>query len=223
LGFDRFEIWVSEAENALKPSVIHADLEKTCGQIREITRMTPAAIHVEQDVPIEQFESISKLAKTLRIAQITVPASALGTPFNTEIDRLRALVAAGNADGIRISLKTENSTLAQDPETAVELCQSVKGLGLTYDPSGYLMQGVKPEMLDKMAPYIFHTHLRDTSRQELQVPVGLGEVDYSRLVGILSRVDYQRALSIDLLPQYAGKIDRALEMRKLRLLLESLL
>ena len=223
LEFDRFEIWVCENDNALRPSVIHADIDKTCAQIREITRMTPVAIYLEDDVDIDVFSSISKLAKNLRVAQITVPASPLGTPFNTEIDRLKAMVAAGNSDGVRVSIKTENSTLAQDPETAVELCQSVKGLGLTYDPSGYLTQGIKPEMIDRMAPYIFHTHLRDTSPSEMQVPVGLGEVDYSRLVSVLERCDYQRALSVDLLPSYADKIDRALEMRKLRLLLESLL
>jgi sugar phosphate isomerase/epimerase len=223
LGFDRFEIWVSEAPHALSPSTIEADPEKTCAQLREFTRMTPVAVHLDLDVELPQFGSVSKLAKNLRVAQITVPASPQGTPFNTEIDRLRALVATGNKDGIRVSIKTEAGTLAADPESAIEFCQAVKGLGLTFDPSCYLMQGVKPEVLDRMAPYIFHTHLRDTSPTEAQVPVGLGEVDYSRLISLLLRESYQRALSIDLLPAYHTKIDRALEMRKLRLLLESLL
>ena len=57
----------------------------------------------------------------------------------------------------------------------------------------------------------------------MQVQVGLGEVDYARIIQLLDREGYQRALSVDV---DCGQMDdemRALEMRKLRLLLETLL
>ena len=72
-------------------------------------------------------------------------------------------------------------------------------------------------------PYVYHVYLRDTTPEEIQVQVGLGEVDYSRLISQLRREDYERTLSVDFFPDRYGDLDRALELRKMRMLLESLL
>jgi sugar phosphate isomerase/epimerase len=223
LEFDKIELWLSDHPHAVRPSQIAADFDRACMSIRDLTRLTPVAIYLDTDADGPTFRSITRFAKALRIAQITVCASPLGTPFNTEIDRLKEMVSSGNSDGVRVSLKTQIGALTEDPDTAVELCQSVRGLGLTLDPSCYLVRGVRFEALERMSPHIYHVHLRDSSRQELQVPVGLGEIDYSRLVNMLKSAHYLRALTVDLLPDQGNKLDRPLEMRKLRLLLESLL
>lgn len=222
LEYDKIELWMNEATDHLKPSQVAADPERWFSYYRETTRLTPVAIYLEHDLDLDTFSGISKLAKMLRIAQITVPASPVGTPFNTEIDRLKGFLQIGNRDGVRVSIKTETGHLTADPHTAVELCQSVRGLGLTLDPSYYTQSPNRILSYDQVYPYVFHTHLRDTSRTDLQVPVGLGEVDYARLVNQLAQENYQRALSVDLLPDEDG-FDRPLEMRKLRMLLETLL
>ncbi len=76
---------------------------------------------------------------------------------------------------------------------------------------------------DVVYPYVCHVQLRDTSRTELQVPGGLGEIDYNRIIASLQLEDFSRSLSVDLLPRTMQGEERLLEMRKLRLLLESLL
>ena len=53
--------------------------------------------------------------------------------------------------------------------------------------------------------------------------VGLGEVDYNRLITQLKKAGYNRALSVELIPQFTDPATRPLEMRKLRMLLDSLL
>jgi sugar phosphate isomerase/epimerase len=70
---------------------------------------------------------------------------------------------------------------------------------------------------------VCHVHLRDTTADQLQVKVGLGEIDYSRLINQLRRFESEIALSVDLVPALIGDEDRELEMRKLRMLLETLL
>ena len=57
----------------------------------------------------------------------------------------------------------------------------------------------------------------------LQVQVGLGEVEYNRVINQLRREDYNLALSVELFPEMMRDTDRALEMRKMRMLLDSLL
>ncbi|ODA27903.1 sugar phosphate isomerase/epimerase family protein [Planctopirus hydrillae] len=223
LHYDKLELWMDDASEHLKSSYVADNPERFVKHYREATRLTPVAISLEQDLPPGPFESICKLAKILKITQITIPAGALGTPFNEEIDRLRSRQAIASTSGIRLSLKMKTSTLTEDPRTAVELCQSVQGLGITLDPSAVICGPFSNQSIDPVFPYTYHTHLRDTSPTQLQIPVGLGEVDYNRIISQLQRCNYTRALSVEMYPELITDTDRALELRKMRMLLESLL
>jgi sugar phosphate isomerase/epimerase len=223
LEYDKVELWLDESSEHLKPSVLAQDPEGFYARYRDITRLTPVALCLEHDVDAAIFAALSKLAKLMRVTQITIPASPLGTPFNAEIDRLREFVGIASEDGIRVSIKTMTGHLTEDAHTAVELCQAVRGLGLTLDPSFYICGPQSGKSYDQVYPYVFHVHLRDTTPEQVQVQVGLGEVDYSRLITHLRRYDYNRALSADLFVDKLKIDDRPLELRKLRMLLESLL
>jgi sugar phosphate isomerase/epimerase len=223
LGFDKVEIWLNEEFDQLKPSTVAADPEGSAGLMREASRLSPAAVFLESEVRITEFQGIVRFTKHLKIAQMTIQASPKGTPFNTEIDRLRERNAICHHEGIRLSVLTKSGTLTDDPHTAVELCQSVKGMGITLDPSYYICRPGGALDYDMVFPHVLHLHLRDTSLTELQVPGGLGEVDYNRIVAVLRQFNYNRSLSIDLLPRTMEGEDRLREMRKLRLLMASLM
>ena len=222
LGFDKLEIWLSEDFDQLKPSQVAADPEGCVAQLREASRLTANSIFIETEVDLDTFKEIVKFAKQLRIAQITIQASPKGTPFNSEIDRLRDRNAICHHEAIRLSILTKTGTLTEDPHTAVELCQAVKGLGITLDPSYYICTTSGAKDFDMIFPHALHLHLRDTSATELQVSAGLGDVDYNHIVQLLRHNGYKRALSVDLLPRTMEGEERLREMRKLRLLLASL-
>jgi sugar phosphate isomerase/epimerase len=69
--------------------------------------------------------------------------------------------------------------------------------------------------------YVQHVHLRDSTKDNLHVRVGQGEIDYGKLIQQLAKVGYDRALSVHM-PPLEG-FDHRGEMRKMRLLLDSLL
>lgn len=223
LEYDKLELWFGESGSHLDLAQVAGDPEGFHSNFREMTRLTPVAFCLECDVTPELFVGLSKLGKLMRITQITIPASPLGTPFNSEIDRLRELLDIANKDGIRLSIKTKTGQLTEDPHTAVELCQSVRGLGITLDPSYYVCGPNRGKSFDQVFPYVYHLHLRDTTPTELQVQVGLGEIDYTRMIAQLRRENYTRALSVDLFHDLLTNDSRPLEMRKLRMLLETLL
>ena len=223
LGFDKVEIWLNEDFDQLKPSKVATDPESAAGLLKEASRLSPAAIFLESEVDMHTFEGVIRFAKLLRVAQLTILASPKGTPFNTEIDRLRERNAVCHAAGIRLSVVTKSGTLTEDPHTAVELCQSVKGMGITLDPSYYICRPGGYLEHDLVYPHVLHLQLRDTSPTEIQVLGGLGDVDYNRIVAMLRQHGYQRNLSVDLLPRTMEGEDRLREMRKLRLLLTSLM
>ena len=199
LEYDSVELWLSESSPQAGPSEVAADPDAFVTQFHEITRLTPVAFRLTEDVAPETFVGISKTAKLLQVTQITVPSSPLGTPFNEEIDRLKALVHVASRDGIRVSIKTEGGRLTADHDTAVELCGSVRGLGLTLDPSYYLSGPNPVTSFERFAPHVNHVHLRDSTPSELAGSGGAGRdrlqqadhpVGESRLrSGALGRVD----------------------------------
>lgn len=223
LEYDKIDIWMSDDSKHLKPSEVADDPDAFRLRLRDLARLTPVAFTLEHDVSPEVLRGICKTAKVLNVTQVTVPAGELGTPFNAEIDRLKAFMKIGNELGIRIGILTKTGHLTEDPHTAVELCQSVRGLGISLDPTYYVCGPHRNESYDQVYPYVLHTLLRDSTPREVQVQVGLGEVDYGKLITSLERERYNRALSVDFYPDRFGSSSRIHEMRKLRLLLESML
>ncbi len=225
LEYTSVEIAIRENGNHLKPSRVLSNLDECITACRETRRLTPVAYTVDMDPEgpdyYQQFEACCKLAKATKVVSITVPAAELGTPFNAEIERLRELVRIGLLAGVLVSVKTEVGRVTQDPATAVVLCDNVKGLGVTLDPSHYVYGPQSGANYDNLIKHVYHTQLRDTTKENLQVRIGQGQIEYGRLVTQLSKVHYKRALCVHIAEQPG--VDHAAEMRKMRLLLESLL
>ena len=124
-----------------RPSVAAESLERAAEAFRDTHRLSIAALTVEpagsKDEYYAQFTACCKLAKALRVVPLVVPAAELGTPFNEEIERLRELVKIASLEGCLVAMRTEIGCMTEDPDTAVVLCNQVKGLGLTLDPSHY--------------------------------------------------------------------------------------
>ncbi len=225
LEYASVEIMIHETGGHIKPSEVLADLDHAIQLCRQTHRLTPVALSVEIEAPeseyYHQFAACCRLAKAIKVVTITVRSSELGTPFNAEVERLQKCVALAAREGVRVGLLTEVGRMTETPDNAAVMCNSVKGLGLTLDPSHYVYgphSGVEYEQLMK---YVYHVRLRDTTKTELQVRIGQGEVEYGRLVNQLNKVRYDRALCVDIPP--LPDVDQLTEMRKIRLLLESLL
>lgn len=225
LEFTAIELPIHENGRWLKPSEVHADLERSIHFCRDTHRLDIGALSIDMDSNgasyYEQFASCCKLAKAIKVVTLVIGSAELGTPFNEEIERLRKLVEIASLEGAVVAVKTQSGRMTQDPDTAVVLCDNVKGLRLTLDPSHYITGPHQGGNIDKVMKYVQHVHLRDSSKSAFQVRVGQGEVDYGRLIQQLTKVDYDRALSVHMVPLEG--FDHRAEMRKMRLLLESLL
>ncbi|HMO84565.1 MAG TPA: sugar phosphate isomerase/epimerase [Lacipirellulaceae bacterium] len=226
LEFSAVELPVRDDPRAwCTPALPVENLDRALEPFRDTHRLTIAALDIVPSAAggeyYEQFAACCKMAKAMRVVPMIVPAAELGTPFNEEIERLRELVRIASFEGCQVALRTEVGCMSEDPDTAVVLCNNVKGLGLSLDPSHYIAGPRQGRDFGKVMPYVYHVRLRDSTKSALHVRVGQGEVDYGKLLSQLQKVGYQRALTIHM-PPLAGHEHRA-EVRKLRLLLESLL
>jgi sugar phosphate isomerase/epimerase len=230
LQFGKVEIAIRSQGPHLTPAEVAADLELASQKIRIGPGLTPAAFQLDldtQDPEIfhHQFEGVCKLARHSAVATVTIPAAPSGTDLPTEVVRLKRLYAMASAYGLVLSLHTRVGTLTENPDTAVELCQRVDGLGLTLDPSHYICGPHQGRSYDQVFPYVRHVHLRDTGRgpDKMQVKVGQGEIEYSRIIAQLIRQDYDRLLTVHLLDIPELPFHMETEVRKLKYLLESLI
>ena len=225
LRFTYVEIDIHEQGTHLKPSEIAQDAERAIAMSRPSQRLTTCAYSFDTDATgeafLDQFKSICRLAKATKVVTIVVRAAELGTPFNEEVERLRDMVGIASLEGIVVGMKTEAGRMSEDPSTITTLCENVKGLGLTLDPSHFVCGPLQGGDYDSILKYVCHVQLRDSTKEELQVRVGQGEIEYGRLASQLAKEGYRRALCADIGPN--PDTDQDGEMRKLRLLLESLL
>jgi sugar phosphate isomerase/epimerase len=229
LEFHKVDLALVESGDHLRPSEVAENLDASLAKLRHGPSLAPSAISVDfGDLdPLgpdyrKRFEAVCRLAKATAVAVVTVPAAPLGSSFDDEVKRLTDLSAHAMRAGLVVSVPTDSATLTADPSAAVALCQAVPGLGLTLDPSPYIQTGVG---FDEVYPYVQDVLLRDTGRKpgEFQVRVGQGEIEYGRVVSSLERAGYDRALTVAILDRLDNPFDVEVEVRKLKLLLESLL
>ncbi len=209
----------------ITPAEVADNLEKAIGICRDTHRLDLAGYSVDIDAVgdehYRQFRAICQLAKATKVVSLTVPSAELGTPFNEEVEHLRRLVDLATVEGALVSIRTQVGRLSEDPDTVKVMCDNVKGLGVTYDPSAFVCGPHAHRRHEHLLDYAYAIELRDTSKDEFQVRVGQGEIEYSKLVSQLRLVKYSRALTVDM--QALPDTDHNSEMRKIRLLLESLL
>jgi sugar phosphate isomerase/epimerase len=225
LEYTNIEIDIHESGNHLRPSQVTADLEEAVATCRETHRANVVSYSLEIDANgdehYRQFAACCRLAKATKVVTLTVPSGELGTPFNQEVEHLQRLVTVAESEGVRVAIKSQVGRLSEDPSTVIVLCDNVAGLGVTLDPSHYICNPSGPKNFDRLMKYTYHVHLRDSTKTEVQVRIGQGDVEYGRLVNMLKKSGYDRALSVHL--GELDDVDHMAEMRKMRLLLESLL
>lgn len=224
LDFTAVELDVHENGGHLHPAEVAADPEGAIAACSDLQRLRPVAVSfAAADTPLffDHFSACCRLAKSLGVVTMVVEASEPGTPFNVEIERLQKLVAIAAKLGAVVAVKTTADRMTKDAETTASLCRNVPGLGVALDPSQFIYGLKKPGSWESLLKYVAHVHLRDTKPDVFQVRIGQGSVEYGKLVTQLERVGYARALCAHM-PPIEG-VDQVAELRKMRLLLESLL
>jgi sugar phosphate isomerase/epimerase len=230
LEFNKIDLAIVEDNPHLKPSEVAEDLDTSLHRIKYGPSLTPSGLDLDfgpaDDRTLRRrFEAICRLAKPLTVAVLTIPAAPVGTPFDDEVRRLSELSEVAQREGLVLTVETHSRTLTADPATAVALCRAVPGLGLTLDPSHYINGPHQGANFDEVYPFVQNVHFRDTGRKpgEFQVRVGQGEIEYGRIVSQLERHGYDRALTVSIVDSLDNPFDVEVEVRKLKLLLESLL
>ncbi|CAN5912237.1 sugar phosphate isomerase/epimerase [soil metagenome] len=229
LEFNKIDLAIVEHGPHLRPSEVAEAPEAALRRLRHGPSLTPSALdldfgQVDEKTLRQRFEAMCRFAKPLTIAVLSIPAAPLGTPIEDEVGRLSLLAEIANQEGLVLTLATHSEPLTATPAVAVTLCQAVPGLGLTLDPSHFLAGPHAGGPFDEVFPYVQNIRFRDTGKNpgEFQVRIGQGKIDYARIVSLLRRHGYDRSLVVSIHDEEELPFEVEVEVRKLKLLLESL-
>ncbi len=225
LEYSSIEIAIHEDGHHVRPSDVMANLDQailTCNSIRRLN-LTGFSLRfgVEGEEFFEQFSKCCQLAKATKVVCLTVDSGVHGTPFNEEVERFKRLASIAESHGVRVGMRSQAGHLSGDVDQVSVICGHVKGVGLALDPSQYIYGTDRPGNYDKLLQYVQNVYLRDSTSEQKQVRVGQGVIDFGKLINQLVQLRYQRALVVEIVP--LPDVDHMGEMRKMRLLLESLL
>jgi sugar phosphate isomerase/epimerase len=229
LEFSKVDVAIRPQGPHMKPDEVAADITKSALRLRIGPGLTASAFKAELDTSTaatfdRQFHAVCKLAHSMAVATLALPAAPVGSDLEAEVKRLSYLVRVASAESVVLTLPTLIGTLTESPDTAVTLCERVDGLGLTLDPSHYICGPNQNKSFDHVFPYVRHVYLRDSGRtpDKLQVRIGQGEIEYSRILTQLERYNYDRLLTIEIVDIPEQPFHVPTEVRKLKFLLESL-
>lgn len=155
------------------------------------------------DVVTNQQARIEHIQKTMELsfdlgARVVIVQAGRVPEKPEEAPRLtEALLALGHY-GDRIGSVLALQTGLESGETLARyLAQfDTGGLGVNYDPANLLMNGFDPyESARALAVKIVHAHARDAriagaSRTSQEVPVGHGDIEWMRLIGVCEEIGY---------------------------------
>lgn len=227
MQFPKADLAVQAGGPHLTPADVAADPGKVAQRLKA-AGVPLAAVYTVIDSAggeaTDQLRAVARLARVMSVPVVTVPAAPRGSDFDAETRRLQHWARVTAAEGVILTVETHAAAVTADPAGAVELCRRVPGLGLTLDPSHYVVGPHAATDLEAVYPLVRHVRLRDTGAGpgQFQVRVGQGEVEFGRLLGQLDRYGYDRALTVDVREGPDDPFPVGPEVRKLKYLLESL-
>ena len=227
MRFAKADLAIHEDGPHLKPSEVHKDVNRIASRLRA-ENLPLAAFHFAPADPFgpqgrEHLRSVSRLARLLSVPILTVAAAPAGDDMDAEVSRLIDWTKLVAAEGVILTVETHGETLTGRPEVARELCARVPGLGITLDPSHYVVGPHAGANYDALYPFVRHVRLRDSGKKpdEFQVRIGQGQLDYGRILTRLEQNHYDRTLTVDFRNRNDLPFPVEPEVRKLKYLLES--
>ncbi len=141
--------------------------------------------------------------------------------YDTIVKRWSPLFDEMDKDGIKFALEVHPTEIAYDYYTFVRLLEAFgyrETLGMNFDPSHLLWQGLKPHLLIRELPEkVYHVHIKDASVTldgltgilgshiefgktrrgwNFRSP-GRGDVDFSAIIRELNEINYNGPLSVE--------------------------
>lgn len=152
---------------------------------------------------LREFDVLARFAQAARIPVICLSAGRLkdGMPIAQRIaevaEHLKRLMDIARDMQVDLTVETHSGSVAEQCHDALALVEAVPGLGLTWDPSHFVMKQIDLSAAEKLLPHARHVHVRDAVPGDFQAPLGRGQLDVDWFAAALERSGYSGAVAIE--------------------------
>ena len=238
MGFEHVDLISIPSWGHIVPADLAADFDGGALEIEALLakhKLTPVALNVgvahlhersDQAVNDQRLSECRALAKLMNRLGVKVASFAPGQKWSEnpwekvledEVETLNEMLEIARAASVTFAIELHYNTAFETLEQARQLLGAVPELMIAYDPSHFVMQGIDVVDTAKLLDRSAHVHLRDAGPEQMQVPLGQGNVDFGWILDALAERGYQGHYSIEYLPDIEGSPGAQIE--KLRNLL----
>ncbi len=229
LEFAKVDLGVSDDGAHLTPESVLNDAAGVQHRIRQGPTIGFSGIALRTAKTGDEFlkilDATAHLAKQIFAPIVTFEAGPTGSLFAEQKTWLTQCVKTVSIHGVQPVIRTKVGTIAEMPNAALQLCEQIEGLNLALDATHFLWGPNQDESYEEVYPFVKQVFLCDSGKrpEQRQVKVGRGEIEYGKIVSSLEQHHYNGALVVAIEDGIPSDMDTEAEVRKLRLLLESLL
>jgi sugar phosphate isomerase/epimerase len=152
---------------------------------------------------LEQFSTFLSFAKRLESPGITVlPGAAFDGVDERESRELaaselnRRAQMAGEA-GLKLAFEPHYGSIAETPQTALELIELTPDVGFALDYSHFVYQGIPEQEVDPLLERTHHFHVRQAAPGVIQARTREGAIDFLRVRDRLLELGYDGYFAIE--------------------------
>jgi sugar phosphate isomerase/epimerase len=171
-----------------------------------------------------EYLAVLKLARTVNCPNITLQPGkvikALGAKGSFELaqEHLTELSILNQGSGVTLSLEAHQGSILEKPEAALRMLEPLwPGVGLTYDPSHFVMQNISLQETEALFPYTVHVHVRSAAPGKMQETMAQGTVDFEWLIPALRQHGYDGAVAIEYFSGFDKDFESTRALRELLL------
>jgi sugar phosphate isomerase/epimerase len=125
------------------------------------------------------------------------PTRPLADNLAVSVEYLRRAVQMAGEFGVEVRFEPHMGGVADTPELALQLVESVPGLKVTLDVSHFTLQYIPVERVYVLLPHTGHVHIRQARPGKLQVAYDEGSIDFPELIARLKAVGYDGGLTVE--------------------------
>lgn len=205
LGFDAIDIGAMPGWAHVEPLDVLECPDHTAQRVADAcdrAGLTPVALNANTDVEalpeeIERVEALIHLAEHLGADVLTLQGGSTDVMLEDDLARFRSLTRAVETD-VAVTVETHWGTHLENPDIARRYGE-IDGLGLTLDPSHYLIGDYRPAEYRQLLPFVEHVHLRQAGSgwKQVQQPPETGRLDVPGTIAALAKAGYDGVLSIE--------------------------
>jgi sugar phosphate isomerase/epimerase len=167
----------------------------------------------DEDWPasVEQYRAICGMASSLGVRLLTLriggPGSGpdLAGATDRAIGRLREMGSIAVDHGAKLTIETHIKTICETHENTLHILNQVPEIGLTYDPSHFVMRGVELQKTLALFPRIEYVHLRNAKLGTIQAPMSEGTMDIAWLLDQFAARNFSGFVAIEYLDTHPSE------------------